>query len=117
MEGHQTRGVGDGKNSPETPLEILPGALDKAKEFLAQQPESVKRLEQVAKLIEGFESPFGMELLGTVHWVMTHTKAADPDAVVSGVQAWSGRKRSTMKEGHIRAAWSRLNDQGWVARG
>jgi O-acetyl-ADP-ribose deacetylase (regulator of RNase III) len=115
MEGHYTRGVGDGQNSPETPLEVLPGAVEAAKELLAQQPESVKRLERVARLIEGFETPFGMELLGTVHWVMTQSdKAEDLDDVTARVQSWSARKRSQMKDGHIRAAWSRLKDLGWT---
>lgn len=115
MEGHQIRGVGDGDNKPETEVEVLPGVVDEATEFLARQPESVERLERVAQLIEGFESPFGMELLGTVHWVMTHgAKATDVDDVIKHVHAWSARKRS-MKDGHIRAAWSRLSELGWAA--
>ena len=30
MEGHYTRGVADGRNSPETPLQLLPGSVDAA---------------------------------------------------------------------------------------
>lgn len=115
MEGHYTRGVGDGKNSPETPLELLPNAVAAAREFLATQAETFDRLERVAKLIDGFETPFGMELLGTVHWVMQHdANAEDVDDVIAKVHAWSDRKRSQMKDGHIRAAWSRLREQGWA---
>ncbi len=115
MEGHQVRGVGDGDNKPGTQIDVLPGAVDAATAFLAEQPASVERLDRVRKLIEGFESPFGMELLGTVHWVMTHgANATDADDVIKRVQAWSARKQSTMKEGHIRAAWSRLNELGWA---
>jgi len=115
MEGHFTRGVGDGRNSPETPLEILPGALEEARAFLADQPSNQARLDRVAALIAGFETPFGMELLGTVHWVMRHD--ADPDNVddvIAKVHAWSERKRSQMKDGHIRAAWRRLREGGWA---
>lgn len=111
IEGHYTRGMGDGKNSPETEIALLPGALEAAQHFLATEPEHSERLERIAKLIEGFETPFGMELLGTVHWVMTHD--ANPDSfedVVRAVQAWNSRKRSQMKEGHIKAAWNRLRD-------
>lgn len=116
MEGHQIRGVGDGDNKPGTKIDVLPGAFDAASKFLADQPASVERLEKVAKLIEGFESPFGMELLGTVHWVMTHdADANDVDDVVKHVHGWSARKQSAMKDGHIRAAWSRLNELGWAA--
>lgn len=115
IEGHYTRGVGDGKNSPETPLELLPGAVDEARAYLEQRPETLARLDRVAALIEGFETPFGMELLGTVHWVMQHgANPDDVDDVLGKVQAWSERKRSQMKDGHVRAAWSRLHEQGWA---
>jgi O-acetyl-ADP-ribose deacetylase (regulator of RNase III) len=116
MEGHLIRGIGDGDNKPEVEVELLPGVGERATEVLAQQPASVARLEKVTALIEGFESPFGMELLGTVHWVMTHgADATDVDDVIKRVHTWSARKRSTMKDGHIRAAWSRLTEMGWAA--
>lgn len=115
IEGHYTRGIGDGKNSPETPLELLPGAVNEARAFLAERPDTLARIDRVARLIEGFETPFGMELLGTAHWVMQH--GADPndvDDVIAKVHSWSERKRSQMKDGHVRAAWKRLHDQGWL---
>lgn len=115
IEGHYTRGLGDGRNSPETPLELLPNAADAARSFLAERRESLERLERVARLIEGFETPLGMELLGTVHWVMRHeANAHDPEDVIEKVHAWSDRKRSNMKDGQIRAAWARLHEQGWA---
>jgi len=116
VEGHYIRGLGDGKNSPETALEILPGVVEESELLLDAQPETRARLERVGRLIEGFETPFGMELLGTVHWVMTHsTSSNDLDHVVSRVQHWSERKRSEMKPGHIDAARKRLTDEGWVS--
>ncbi len=115
MEGHYTIGVGDGQNNPETPLELLPGAVQAAQEFIAKQPETEQRLKRVVELIEGFETPFGMELLATVHWVTSHDDEADAlDRVTAKVQSWSERKRSQMKDGHIRAAWLRLKDLGWT---
>jgi O-acetyl-ADP-ribose deacetylase (regulator of RNase III) len=113
MEGHYTRGIGDGQNSPETPLELIPNASDAAKRFLENRPETVERLDRVAKLIDGFESPFGMELLSTVHWVMKKEGAHELAAVVAGVHAWSERKKSAMKPGHIEAAWLRLQEARW----
>jgi hypothetical protein len=116
MEGHLTRGVGDGKNSPETPIELMPGALAEADAFLVGNAETRGRIGRVAELIEGFESPFGMELLATVHWVAQSPgqEAHEPKSIIDGVHAWSERKRSTMKDGHILAAWERLHRLGWV---
>ena len=71
MEGHFIRGYGDSQK-PDAEIELLPGAVDAATAFLADKPESRQRLERVTDLIEGFETPYGMELLATVHWVVHH---------------------------------------------
>ena len=115
IEGHFTRGVGDGENKPETPIELLPGAVEEARSFLAADSVSRARLDRVSTLIEGFETPFGMELLSTVHWVMQNgPNEADVDDVIARVHSWSARKRSAMKDGHVRTAWHRLREQSWA---
>jgi hypothetical protein len=117
LEGHYIRGFGDGENKPATPLELMDGAAAEAEEFLASSYDSEKRLQKVADLIEGYETPFGMELLATVHWVATHDEEAmrSADAAVRAVHAWSDRKATTMKPEHIRVAWQHLRDKGWTA--
>jgi uncharacterized protein YwgA len=119
IEGHYVRGFGDGKNKPETPLELVGSAADDAEAFLASQTESQERLAEVAALIEGYETPFGMELLSSVHWVATHDAraAASPDAAIQAVHAWTERKATTMKPEQIRAAWMHLQELGWLGRG
>lgn len=115
LEGHYTLGLGDGRDAPETPLTLLPDAAEQARAFLETSPDVQQRLDRVARLIDGFETPFGMELLGTVHWVMQHgQRAEDLDEVVRGVHAWSSRKRAQMKPGHIEAAWRRLRTEAWA---
>jgi hypothetical protein len=49
-----------------------------AEAFLATHQDSQERLERVSNLITGFETPYGMEMLATVHWVATE----DPQAAV-----------------------------------
>lgn len=116
IEGHYVRGFGDGKNKPETPLELLDGAAEEAETFLTSSGESETRLRKVAALIEGFETPFGMELLSTVHWVAKHDEdaARSDEAAVTAVHAWSDRKATTMKPEHVRAAWNHLRAKGWI---
>ena len=115
MEGHFIIGFGDGKNKPETPISLKPDAAQEALDYLEQHPETKKRFERVSRLIEGFESQNGMELLSTVHWVAT--KESDSpltdDEVVRKVHSWNPRK-AQMKPAHILAAWERLKAQHWV---
>jgi O-acetyl-ADP-ribose deacetylase (regulator of RNase III) len=117
MEGHYTEGVADGRNHPATPLTLRTNAIAAATRFLDSKPETRERFERVAQLIDGFETPFGMELLATVHWVMQHeADAGNLGDVIAKVHAWSTRKRTQMKPGHIEDAWKRLLEHGWVGR-
>ena len=79
IEGHFIRGFGDDEN-PEQLIELMPEALQKAEQFLSADETSQSRLESVSQLIDGFETPYGMELLTTVHWVQNHEqKQAEED--------------------------------------
>lgn len=119
MEGHFIRGYGDSQK-PEAEIEMLPGAVDEASMFLADKRDSLARLDQVADLIEGFETPYGMELLATVHWVAHYggrqgeAPAVDMDAAIDVVHAWNPRKQNIFKPDHIRAAWMQLAQRGWM---
>lgn len=119
MEGHFIRGYGDSQN-PHAEIQLLPGAVEEAAHFLADKPESLARLKRVAELIEGFETPYGMELLATVHWVAhrggpnSDRIAADAVSAIEQVHAWNPRKRRVFKPQHIRTAWTQLQELGWM---
>lgn len=112
IEGYMISGYGDGGDVPEKPLELVPGASDDARAFLEEHPATLERFERVAKLVEGFESSFGMELLATVHWVMKHERARD-SGVVDAIHAWNLRKQ-IFTDQQILLAAKRLGDEGWV---
>jgi O-acetyl-ADP-ribose deacetylase (regulator of RNase III) len=117
LETHYTQGYGDGQDKPTTPIHLLPGAVEEAAAFLREDSEALARIDRVAGLIEGFEDPFGLELLSTVHWVMRHNPEAsdNPEVAVNAVQAWSPRKKKQLKREHLLRAWQRLREQGWAS--
>lgn len=56
-------------------------------------------LEKTAQLIDGFESPFGMELLSTVDWLVTQEQVApDAESVMDSVRHWPAGKRSAQRK-------------------
>lgn len=117
MDGHFIQGYGDGQNTPETPIELDKKAAIEAERFLQAHPDTHARFNRVTELIEGFETPLGMELLSTVHWVATHDDkgtAHNPEQAMVKVQAWSPRKAKIMKSVQVRAAWDRLHSLGWI---
>jgi hypothetical protein len=116
LEGHFIRGYGD-TQKPDVDIELLPGAAGEAASFLVDYDESIGRLERVAEVISGFETPYGMELLASVHWIAKHGKpqARTGEEVVSGIENWNDRKRRLFRSEHTLIAWQRLVEQGWLA--
>ncbi len=114
MEGHFIRGYGD--RSAQAEIYLLDGAVDEAQSVIDSDEEAKRRLDSVARLIQGFETPYGMELLATVHWVVHESPAAatDPDLAVQEIQHWSARKKYKMKPQHIKKAWQRLHNENWL---
>ena len=116
MEGHFIRGVGDGVMDAE--IEPDEAALSEADAFLARagNDQLRDRVQRVAQLIDGFQTPYGMELLATVHWVATNEASArDPDTALAAIQNWNPRKKLLMKPTHVAAAWQRLQEGAWIA--
>ena len=114
IEGHLIGGYGDAQDNPERAIELLPGAAGMARGFIASLPDTRARFDRVARLIHGFETPYGMELLATVHWVLTREGAHSADDTIAATYSWNERKRM-FEEKQIRLAWQVLTDQGWVA--
>ncbi|MCX7172162.1 MAG: macro domain-containing protein [Proteobacteria bacterium] len=114
MEGHFIRGLGDGVVEAE--IEPVPEAMAEAEAFVdAHGHEALaSRVYRVGELIDGFQSPYGMELLATVHWVAKHEGAATLEHVLAAVRSWNERKKSLMVPEHVAAAWGRLEQSGWL---
>ena len=114
MEGYYISGYRVGGDQPNKVLELVPGAVEDAQRTLAQQPETRERFERVSQLVEGFESPYGLELLATVHWVMSHDSPATIDDLVECFYSWAERKRQFTRRQIVLAART-LIDKGWIS--
>ena len=113
IEGHLISGYRDGGDAPDKELQLVPGAVEDATEFLTKRPDTRERMDRVARLVYGFESSFGLELLATVHWVAAKRPDADDDRIIEYTYAWNPRKRM-FSERQIRLALRILRDQGWL---
>ena len=110
LEGHYFRGYGD--RSEDASIRLLPGAAETARHFLSEEKKAEDRLTAVADLIDGFETPYGLELLATVHWVVVDKSDSTLEAAIEDVHAWSERKRDTFPTNHITKAWERIRHHG-----
>lgn len=113
IEGHMICGYADGGDMPEKQLKLVPGAIEDAARFLEEYPDTRSRFNRVAELVEGFESPFGLELLSTAHWVMMQDSAYSVEDVIRCTYEWNDRKRQFTPR-QIGLAVDVLSKKGWV---
>lgn len=113
VEGHLVAGYRDGGDAPGKQLALVPGAVNDAMAFLENEGETRARFERVAALVDGFETPFGLELLATVHWVAKESPGATEDEIIARVHAWNERKRRFSRL-QICVALDALVQQGWL---
>lgn len=70
-------------------------------EYLEHEPALafVPALDRTTAIIDGFESPLGMELLATVDWLL-HERACEPtiDAIRGGLKAWPGGQAAAQRK-------------------
>lgn len=115
MESHYTSGYGDGQDSPDLPIDLLPHAIEDAAAVLEGNALISERMDRVKELIDGYEDAYGLELLSSVHWVMSHNERArtDKNIAIEGVLSWNEAKRKRLKPEHLLKAWERLTALGW----
>lgn len=116
IEGHLVSGYADGGDAPDKQLKLVPGAVEDATTFLQQHPDTRARFDKVSALVEGFESPFGLELLSTVHWVMKKEVVNTVEDVVQHTYAWNERKRQFTPR-QIALVVEVLSSKSWVTHG
>ena len=115
IEGHYTVGYADGGDDPTKEITLIPGAIRDADAFLASDDEARAGFDRVSDLVDGFETPFGLELLSSVHWVATRDGARSAEQAGDALYAWNDRKKQFTRY-QIAIAWAVLDEQGWLAK-
>lgn len=112
LDGHFIRGFGD--RSRDAEIYLINDSVSQAQQFLQDDQEAIEHLKKVRKIIQGFETPYGLELLSTIHWI-SHTKPEikdDVQKIGEEVHHWNERKRKVFKVKHIEKAWQHLKSIG-----
>lgn len=113
VEGHLISGYFDGGDAPDKKLELVPGAVRDAETFLEDDADTRARFDRVADLVKGFETPFGLELLSTIHWVVTREGVKTIEDAITHIYAWNDHK-SQFTPRQIKLAFNILANKGWI---
>ena len=108
MEGHWISERHGTKEEPGALFKLMPGAVKDAEGFLADRPDTRGRVSRAGALIDGFETPLGVELLARVHWAVHNERSTSVDDVSHRVQ---GRRfyRKQVEQAH-----RTLENLGWL---
>ena len=113
IEGHFISGYEDGGDAPTKQLKLIPKAVEDAKNYLINKKNTNENFVKVAKLVDGFETPFGLELLSTVHWVVKNENASNLEEVISKIYNWNERKKQFSRK-QIQIALDTLVKNDWL---
>jgi O-acetyl-ADP-ribose deacetylase (regulator of RNase III) len=91
---------------------VTPSGYAIAAEYLQKIDEQTgdEIIDLLGKLIQGYESPYGLELLSSVHWLASHERQPSIEKIIEAMKNWNENKRNSFKEDAIRAAYRRLHE-------
>jgi hypothetical protein len=83
-----------------------------AEDFLSRNDRlrAEQLIAALSRLVEGYESPYGLELLSSVHFVANYEEIKGVDAIVDTLGNWSKRKSLEFDSKMIGVAIDRLTE-------
>lgn len=96
LNGSYIMGYSSKDKKPFDELALVPNAENEVNEFL-QRPENLTHrevIEKTKKFLTGFYSPFGLELLSTVDFIIQEKQVSTLDAITKELASWSDRKKT-----------------------
>ncbi len=110
VNGYYLKGFEQKNAKPFEPLEIIVEKASEVQEFIKNTLsfEEQQRLQEVAKFIQGFESPYGLELLATVDFLIEQENSFDSTLILQ--KLWSDRKKNIFPQQHIELAIKHLSN-------
>lgn len=115
LEGHYLSGIGDRSAavSDLAPVNLTPGSAQQAETALADRPQDREVLDKLLSLVDGFETPYSLELLATAHYAATQGPVTSDAAILAQrVSRWSIRKARMFTDRHIQLSARHLERHG-----
>ena len=108
LNGYYLKGYEQKDAKPFESLEIVVEKAGEVKDYIQEKlnMEEKDRLKQVASFIEGFESPYDLELLATVDFLIEEYHSFDTELIAQ--KLWSERKKQIFPNHHIDLAINHL---------
>lgn len=92
------------------PFTLQYNTWEEVKQYVSENlsAESRGRLEQLVRLVSGFQSTLSLEVLATVDFVRNENPGISLEETIQKVWEWNERKRALFKERYIQIAYDHL---------
>lgn len=110
INGYYIKGYEQKDAKPFEPLQLVVEKAPEVKKYIDTNltVTDKERLKEVSDFIQGFESPYGLELLVTVDYLVNENKSFDLKEIKEGLSKWSERKQVIFSESHLQLAIKHL---------
>ena len=114
LNGKYISGMEQMNAKPFEPIELKYEQFDEVNDYVKNKLTPVQRirLDSVFNLIEGFESTLGLEILSSIHFLLSQNKNLTKLELLEKIQSWNNRKKGIIKEKYIDIAMKHLDDYG-----
>lgn len=110
LNGAYIRGYEQKSIRPFDEFELMPGKREVVDAWLAEKLSQAekKRVEQVVELIDGYQSPYALELLASVDFILKDKPNASLEEIQTAIAGWSSRKHKLFQPWQIKLAMKHL---------
>lgn len=114
MNGKYLTGFEQMKAKPFEPLQLNYKRYDEVEGYIKKELDvaQVKRLNDLFKIIDGFESSLSLEILASIDFLLNENKGLNNDELLNMVRKWNDRKKELISKEHIEIAVNHLKEYG-----
>ncbi len=96
--------------NPSTTIELNKEMIQDVENFIKGNLDSTQcdRMDKSIRLIDGFQTPFSMEILATVDFILQNEESSTKETILRDIGKWTTRKKELIKTHHIDVAYDRL---------
>ena len=101
--------------SNESEIQVSAGTLAEANSYLNRHEQSDDEVvDKISRLIEGYESPYGMELLSSVDYLSRYEELDNMQSIAIAIKEWNEGKKERFNDQSIEHAYQRLMEDGFI---
>lgn len=94
---------------------VTPATYAASNEYLKSEGiDSASMVKKLSLLIDGYETPYGMELLSSVHFLFVVEGITTQPEMSEALEAWNDHKRESFPRTAVTAALGRLREDGYM---